>query len=86
MTRDNARLKTKCEAVTNSIIMRSLKRRIKAQEKEIESARKQINKVIVNNEQLSLMRELLLSIPGIGEVSCHTLLGELPSIDLFRVS
>ena len=83
MTRDNARLKTKCEAVTNSIIMRSLKRRIKAQEKEIESARKQINKVIVNNEQLSLMRELLLSIPGIGEVSCHTLLGELPSIDLF---
>lgn len=46
MTRDNVRLKIKCEAVVNPLILRSLKRRIKAQEKEIGATRKQINKTI----------------------------------------
>lgn len=67
MTRDNARLKTKCEATTKPLILRSLKRRIKAQEKEIEAIRKQINKII----------------QGIGEVCSHIVIAELPDISLF---
>ena len=83
ITRDNARLKTKCEAVTNSLILRSLKRRIKAQEKEIEALRKQINKIIQGNESLKFIAQLLKSIPGIGEVCCHIVIAELPDITLF---
>jgi transposase len=59
MTRDNAKLKTKCEAATCSIVLRSLKKRINAQEKEIEAIRKQINKIIAANEQLQTQSELL---------------------------
>lgn len=83
MTRDNAKLKTKCEAATCSIVLRSLKKRINAQEKEIESIRKQINKIIAANEQLQTQSELLKSIPGVGEVCCHIVLAELPEIELF---
>ena len=83
MTKDNAKLKTKCEAVTNPLILRSLKRRIKAQEKEIESIRKQINQIIKNNDRLSTTSELLKSIPGVGEVCCHIVISELPEIELF---
>ena len=83
MTRDNARLKTKCEAVTNPIVLRSLKRRIKIQEKEITSIRQQINKVISKNKNLSVWAELLQSIPGVGEVCTHIVIAELPDIALF---
>lgn len=83
MTRDNARLKTKCEASTNSTVLRSLKRRIKAQEKEITSIRKEINKIISKNELLSKWDALLRSIPGIGEVGCHVIIAEVPDIELF---
>ena len=34
ITRDNAKLKTKCEATTNSLVLRSLNRRIKAHQKD----------------------------------------------------
>ncbi len=84
MTRDNARLKTKCEAVTNVIVLRSLKRRIKAQEKEIGSIRNQINKVISKNANLKMWDDLLRSIPGIGEVCCHIVIAELLDIELFK--
>ena len=84
MTRDNARLKTKCEAVTNPSILRSLKKRIKAQETEIKSIRKQINKVISKNANLKMWDELLRSIPGIGEVGSHVVIAELPDINLFK--
>ena len=83
ITRDNARLKTKCEATTKPLILRSLKRRIKAQEKEIEAIRKQINKIIQGNETLKFIYQLLKSIPGIGEVCCHIVIAELPDISLF---
>jgi len=84
MTRDNARLKTKCEASTNPIVLRSLRKRIKTQEKEIESIRKQINKVILKNDNLKMWDELLRSIPGIGEVGSHVVIAEIPNIELFK--
>ena len=83
ITRDNARLKTKCEASTNSSVLRSLKRRIKAQEKEITLIRKEINKIISKNELLSKWDVLLKSIPGVGEVGCHVIIAEVPDIELF---
>jgi transposase len=84
ITRDNAKLKTKCEAATNSIVLRSLKRRIKTQEKEIQSIRKEINKVIGKNANLKMWDELLRSIPGVGEVGSHVVIAELPDLALFK--
>ena len=84
MTRDNAKLKTKCEAATHPIVLRSLKRRIRTQEKEIESIRKQINKIIAKNETLKIWDKLLRSIPGIAEVGSHVVIAELPDLELFK--
>lgn len=83
ITQDTARLKTKCEAVALPAILRSLNRRIKFQEKELIDIRKRINTIIANNETLSTKYELLTSIPGIGEITCQTLLAELPEIESF---
>lgn len=83
ITRDNAKLKTKCESATCPVVLRSLKRRIKAQEKEIQSIRKQIDKTITKNQNLKTKSELLKSIPGIGEVCTHIVLAELPDIEQF---
>ena len=64
-------------------ILRSLKRRIKAQEKELKDIRLKISKIIDGNEALLRQYELLKSVPGLGEVTCQILLAELPDIDLF---
>lgn len=42
-----------------------------------------IERIIVEDTQLSRNRELLMSIPGIGETSATRLLAELPAIDSF---
>ncbi len=84
LTADNARLKTKCEPVTNPLILKSLKRRIKAQEKEIAELRRRINVLIKSQPILRKQKELLSSIPGIGETTCQILIAELPEIDLFK--
>jgi len=83
ITQDNASLKTKCGMVEQPAVLRSLKRRIKAQEKEIEDIRLRISKIIDGNEALRRQHELLTSVPGIGEVSCQILIAELPELDLF---
>ena len=83
ITKDNAKLKTKCEAVTNPAILRSLKRRIKAQEKEIDDTRQRINKIINSKELLKTKKKLLLTIPGIGETTSHIILAEIPDIGIF---
>jgi transposase len=83
LTADNARLKTKCEAATNPHILRSLKRRIKAQEKELADARARIRQIIKDHADIRMRHELLTGIPGIGEITSHILLGELPEIELF---
>ena len=83
ITQDNARLKTRCGMAEQPAVLRSLKRRIKAQEKEIEDIRQRISKIIAANDVLLGQFELLKSVPGLGEVSCQTLLAELPEMDLF---
>jgi len=83
ITQDNARLKTKCDMTTHKPILRSLRRRIKAQEKEIADIRLRINKIVEGNEVLHRQHELLASVPGIGDVTCQILLAELPDLELF---
>ncbi|BDS07334.1 IS110 family transposase [Oceaniferula spumae] len=83
LTRDTARLKTKLEAVTLVDVRRSINRRIKAQQKELETIRGKISKIVSNNTQLSAQNSLLHSIPGLGETTCQILLAELPEIELF---
>lgn len=83
ITKDNAKLKTKCEAVSNPAILRSLKRRIKAQEKEIKDTRQRINKIINSKEELKTKSKLLISIPGIAETTSHLIIAEIPDIALF---
>ena len=83
LTSDTARLKTKCEAVSDPPILRSLKRRIKAQEKELADIRRRINTLIESSQTMNHQRMLLASIPGLGEITCQILLAELPEISLF---
>ena len=83
ITRDNAKLKTQLEAVSEKAIISSLKRRIKSQEKEIQSIRLKIRKLIKSDADLQLRSELLTSIPGLGETTVQTVLGELPDLREF---
>jgi len=83
ITQDNARLKTRCEMTEQPAILRSLRRRIKSQEKEIDDIRRRISKIIAGNTVLSRQQELLSSVPGVGEVTCQILIAELPEIDSF---
>ena len=84
LTGDNARLKTRCEALTNPAILRSLQRRIKAQEKEIADIRRRIRDIIKTQPAIRQQQDLLATIPGIGEITSHILLAELPEISLFE--
>lgn len=84
LTTDNARLRIRTESATNPLIQRSLKRRIKAQEKEIADLRARINLIIRNQPDIRRQKDLLASIPGLGEITCHILIAELPEIDLFE--
>lgn len=83
LTQDTARLKTKLEAVILIDVKRSINRRIKAQQKELETIRAKISKIVDNDTQLKVQNSLLHSIPGLGEVTCQILLAELPEIELF---
>lgn len=83
LTQDTARLKTKLEAVSLIDVKRSINRRIKAQQKELEAIRSKIAKIVDNDSQLKVHNSLLHSIPGLGEVTCQILLAELPEIGLF---
>lgn len=83
LTQDTARLKTKLEAVTLIDIKRSINRRIKAQQKEIEAIRSKISKIVADDNQLKIQYSLLLSVPGLGHITCQILLAELPEIELF---
>lgn len=79
-----AKLKTKCEAAREPAVLRSLKRRIKFNEKEIAELRKRITKIIASQESLQIDHELLSTIPGLGEISCQIMLAELPPIAHFK--
>ena len=84
IVREVAKLKTKYEAAREPSIQRSLKRRIKTEEKEIADIRKRITKIIHSKESLQTDHGLIASIPGIGEVTCQIMIAELPEISLFK--
>ena len=84
LTEDNARLKTKCESITNKAILRSLERRIKAQEKEISDIRQRINTLISKDTALHTQKNLLSTIPGLGEITQQIIIAEIPDIELFN--
>jgi len=84
IVRDIAKLKTKYEAAQESVIQRSLKRRIKAGEQEVASIRKRITKIIGSQEHLKQRYDLLSSIPGMGEITCQIMLAELPETTCFK--
>ena len=83
LTQDTARLKTKLEAVTLIDVKRSIIRRIKAQEKELCAIRAKISSLVAGDKQLNALNTLLISIPGFADITCQTLLAELPEIELF---
>ena len=83
LTEDNARLKTRCESLLNKAILRSLKRRIKTQEKEIADIRQRINALISKKSKLHTQKKLLNSIPGLGEITQQIIIAEIPDLELF---
>ena len=83
LTEDNARLKTRCESLSNKAILRSLKRRIKTQEKEIADIRQRINALISKKSKLHTQNKLLNSIPGLGEITQQIIIAEIPDLELF---
>lgn len=84
ITRDVAELKTRCESAEEKVILRSLRKRIKAGEREIADIRTRINAIIAADGKLTQQTALLHSIPGIAEVTGHVLIAELPDIGLFE--
>lgn len=61
----------------------SLKKSIRFLEAEVKRLQKQIKEHIDNHSGLKADKELLLSIPGIGEATAHELLGEMPDVAQF---
>ena len=83
LTEDNAKLKTTCESVQNKAVLRSLMRRIKTQKKEIIDIRQRINALISKRPSLKIQKELLDTIPGLGEITQQIIIAEVPDIELF---
>lgn len=84
IVREVAKLKTRCEAAREPAIQRSLKRRIKAGEKEIADIRERISKIIDSKQTLKKNYDLIASIPGMGAISCQIMIAELPEISHFK--
>jgi len=72
------------EAVENKIVIESIKSIIKTIEREIEEIEKLIKKHIDNNPSLKADKELLKTIPGIGETTASMLVAEIPEIKSFE--
>lgn len=81
---DIATLKTRCESVTNPVILKSLLNRINSMKKQLSTLRLKINNLIKSHPAISKQNSLLRSIPGIGETTSQILLAELPDIELFQ--
>jgi transposase len=65
-------------------IVKSLEKHLRYLDKEIERLEEQIATHIKNSPTLAADKELLLSIPGIGETTAHFLLAELPDVAEFE--
>lgn len=72
------------EAVENKAVVESIKAVVKTIEKEIEEIEKLIKQHIDNNPSLKADKELLKTIPGIGETTASMLLAEIPEIKNFE--
>lgn len=72
------------EAVENKVVIESIKTVVKTIEKEIEEIEKLIKQHIDNNPSLKADKELLKTIPGIGETTASMLLAEIPEIKNFE--
>jgi len=83
ITQDNARLKTKLDAQPDKTIGTSLRRRIKAQKKELDATRASIARLIKANPDLHAKSQLLKTIPGLGEISTQIVIAELPDLEEF---
>jgi transposase len=76
LTQDTARLKTMLEAQPDKLVTASLKRRIKSQEKELNTIRAKIAQLIQWGPDLK-------SIPGLGDIATQIVLAELPDLAQF---
>jgi transposase len=83
ITQDTARLKTMLEAQPDKIVSASIKRRIKSQEKELQSIREKIAQLIQSEPLLDARSKLLKSIPGLGDIATQIILAELPDLGQF---
>ncbi len=83
LTQDAARMKTMLESQADRTVCASIKRQIKAAQKEISAIRTEINRLIRHDARLKAKNKLVQSIPGIGEVAAHIVIAELPDIDQF---
>lgn len=83
ITQDTARLKTMLEAQPDKIVSASIKRRIKSQEKELQSIRAKIAQLIQSEPLLDAKSKLLKSIPGLGDIATQIILAELPDLGQF---
>jgi len=61
----------------------SVERTLKFLDAEIDRVQKKIEKVFAKSEQLQRKRELLVSIPGIGDETAKVVLSEVPALDMF---
>jgi transposase len=84
LTQDAARMKTMLQSQVDKTVCASINRQIKAVQKEISAIRTEINRLIKQDAQLKAKNKLIQSIPGIGEVAAHIVIGELPDIDQFE--
>jgi transposase len=80
LTKDNAAAKTRSHTTLHAV----LKMQIGARQKQITLQLKQIDKIIAKmidgNQELSRKFEILLSIPGIGQVTAFSMLIEMPEL------
>ncbi len=65
------------------VVQGSLRKSVRFLEKEVKHLRRQIKDHTANHSGLKADKELLLSIPGIGETTAHELLAEMPDVKEF---
>lgn len=68
------------EAVRSRVVIESIKAVVKTIDQEIEEVEKLVKKHIDNNPNLKADKELLKTIPGIGETTASLLIAEIPEI------
>jgi transposase len=72
--------KNRFQAPLNKSLQPGIKAVLDCLEKQIENIDESINKIIENNNELSRKREILKTIPGIGEVTAISMLALVPEL------